>query len=634
MIMRQPEEILEQYWGFRSFRPLQKDIVLSVVSGKDTLALLPTGGGKSICFQVPALMLDGICLVISPLIALMNDQVSNLNKRGIKAIAITSGMDRKEIDIALDNCIYGDIRFLYVSPERLSGELFLTRLERMKVGLLAIDEAHCISQWGYDFRPSYLKISDLREHLPGVPVLALTATATPDVVNDIQDKLLFKERNVFRKSFARHNLAYLCFHEENKYGRMLKICARIKGSGIVYVRNRRRTQEIAGFLEQNGIKTSFYHAGLSFEQRSERQQAWLDNKTRVMVCTNAFGMGIDKPDVSFVIHIDLPDSPEAYFQEAGRAGRNEEKAYATILWDETDLEDLRSNVERSFPTIDTIKNIYQALGNYLRLAIGSGEGQSFKVDLNDLAKNFNLDAADVYASLKFIEREGLIALSENAAESSKILFTISYEDLYNFQVFNNELDSIIKAILRTYPGAFSVPVKIREAELARQLNMSKEKVIQKLDALVKKNVLSYFPKTDLPVVTYLTGRLDKSRVKISPEHYQERKEIAEKRARAMYEYVTNKSECRSRMLLHYFGENTDERCGVCDTCIEANKSASGETVSLRKKIMTLLQVQPYSYIALTDLFPDDQKQLVISVIRLMLDDGTIRLGDDQKIYLK
>lgn len=634
MIMRQPEEILEQYWGFRSFRPLQKDIVLSVVSGKDTLALLPTGGGKSICFQVPALMLDGICLVISPLIALMNDQVSNLNKRGIKAIAITSGMDRKEIDIALDNCIYGDIRFLYVSPERLSGELFLTRLERMKVGLLAIDEAHCISQWGYDFRPSYLKISDLREHLPGVPVLALTATATPDVVNDIQDKLLFKERNVFRKSFARHNLAYLCFHEENKYGRMLKICARIKGSGIVYVRNRRRTQEIAGFLEQNGIKASFYHAGLSFEQRSERQQAWLDNKTRVMVCTNAFGMGIDKPDVSFVIHIDLPDSPEAYFQEAGRAGRNEEKAYATILWDETDLEDLRSNVERSFPTIDTIKNIYQALGNYLRLAIGSGEGQSFKVDLNDLAKNFNLDAADVYASLKFIEREGLIALSENAAESSKILFTISYEDLYNFQVFNNELDSIIKAILRTYPGAFSVPVKIREAELARQLNMSKEKVIQKLDALVKKNVLSYFPKTDLPVVTYLTGRLDKSRVKISPEHYQERKEIAEKRARAMYEYVTNKSECRSRMLLHYFGENTDERCGVCDTCIEANKSASGETVSLRKKIMTLLQVQPYSYIALTDLFPDDQKQLVISVIRLMLDDGTIRLGDDQKIYLK
>lgn len=634
MIMRQPEEILEQYWGFRSFRPLQKDIVLSVVSGKDTLALLPTGGGKSICFQVPALMLDGICLVISPLIALMNDQVSNLNKRGIKAIAITSGMDRKEIDIALDNCIYGDIRFLYVSPERLSGELFLTRLERMKVGLLAIDEAHCISQWGYDFRPSYLKISDLREHLPGVPVLALTATATPDVVNDIQDKLLFKERNVFRKSFARHNLAYLCFHEENKYCRMLKICARIKGSGIVYVRNRRRTQEIAGFLEQNGIKASFYHAGLSFEQRSERQQAWLDNKTRVMVCTNAFGMGIDKPDVSFVIHIDLPDSPEAYFQEAGRAGRNEEKAYATILWDETDLEDLRSNVERSFPTIDTIKNIYQALGNYLRLAIGSGEGQSFKVDLNDLAKNFNLDAADVYASLKFIEREGLIALSENAAESSKILFTISYEDLYNFQVFNNELDSIIKAILRTYPGAFSVPVKIREAELARQLNMSKEKVIQKLDALVKKNVLSYFPKTDLPVVTYLTGRLDKSRVKISPEHYQERKEIAEKRARAMYEYVTNKSECRSRMLLHYFGENTDERCGVCDTCIEANKSASGETVSLRKKIMTLLQVQPYSYIALTDLFPDDQKQLVISVIRLMLDDGTIRLGDDQKIYLK
>lgn len=633
--MLQPEEVLSKYWGFKNFRPLQKDIVLSVVNGKDTLALLPTGGGKSICFQVPGLMLKGVCLVISPLIALMNDQVGNLLKRGIKATAITSGMDRKEIDIALDNCIYGDVKFLYVSPERLSSELFLARLERMKIGMIAVDEAHCISQWGYDFRPSYLRIAELREHLPQTPVLALTATATPEVVEDIQERLQFQQKNVFRKSFSRPNLAYLVFHEENKYGRLLNICAKVKGSGIVYVRNRRRTHEIASFLHQNGVTASYYHAGLTFEQRSERQQAWLDNQIRVMVCTNAFGMGIDKPDVTFVVHIDLPDSPEAYFQEAGRAGRNEEKAYATILWDETDLDDLKANIERSFPPVDTIKNIYQALGNYLKLALGSGEGQSFKLDINDFSKNFNLDPTEVYASLKFLERDGLLAVSENAAEASKIFFVISYEDLYSFQVFNKELDSLIKAILRTYPGAFTVPVKIRETELAKQLNTSQEQVIKKLELLVKKNVISYFPKTDLPVVTYLTGRIDRSKVRISHEHYHERKAIAEKRSRAMFEYVTDKTECRSRILLHYFGENTEQRCGICDTCLALKKSErSPDIKKLRDQVHSALSKKPLSYIEISELFPEGERQTVISVIRLMLDEGSLNLGEDQRLYLK
>lgn len=630
------EEVLQKYWGYSSFRPLQKDIVESVISGKDTLALLPTGGGKSICFQVPALMKPGLCLVISPLIALMNDQVANLEKKGIKAFAITSGMTHKEIDVTLDNCIYGDVKFLYVSPERLASDLFKVRLERMKLNLIAVDEAHCISQWGYDFRPSYIRIAEIREIAPGIPVLALTATATPEVVDDIQEKLQFPSKNVFQKSFSRKNLAYLCFNEENKYARLLRICNSVKGSGIVYVRNRRRTQDVATLLFKSGISADYYHAGLGMDVRSEKQKNWIENKIRVIVCTNAFGMGIDKPDVSFVVHLDLPDSPEAYFQEAGRAGRNEEKAYATILWDNNDLKELSDNIERSFPAIDDIKRVYQAIGNYLKLATGAGEGQSFKIDLNNVAKNFDFQPSILYNALKFLEREGLLAITENSFEPSKILFRMSYEDLYNFQVFNKNLDPFIRQVLRSCPGAFTHAVRIREREIAKQLGIKEEQVITFLETLDKKEVLTYYQKTELPVLTFLVPRLEQSRLKISPENYQQRKEIAQKRAKAMLTYVTEKEKCRSEILLHYFGESNTEPCGVCDTCLAKmrSKTSSSEFDALAEKILSDLQQAPVPYIELVGSFSEADRDKAVSVIRLLIDQQKVILNEKQELRLK
>ncbi|TAL60569.1 MAG: ATP-dependent DNA helicase RecQ, partial [Bacteroidetes bacterium] len=474
------QQILLKHWGYSHFRALQEDIINSVLAGNDTLALMPTGGGKSLCFQIPALAKEGICIVISPLIALMKDQVENLRAKGVKAMAITSGMSKKEIDIAFDNCVYGDYKFLYLSPERLDSGLARTRIQKMNVNLIAVDEAHCISQWGYDFRPSYLKIADIKEMLPAVPILALTATATPDVAADIQKKLLFPARgkpsNFFQKSFERKNLAYVVIKEEDKMSRLLKIVTRISGTGIVYVRNRKKSQEITDFLRANNISADYYHAGIEGSARDAKQDAWIHNKTRVIVCTNAFGMGIDKPDVRFVVHLDMPDCLEAYFQEAGRAGRDEKKSYAVLLFNGADKIDAERNMLMSFPPMEEIRKTYQSLSNYFQIPIGAGQGSVFDLDINDLCSKYNLHHLTAYNSIKFLEKEGMVSLTEAFHMPSRIHFVFNKEELYKFQVEHNFYDDFIKLLLRSYSGLFDTYVKISEQDIAKRTGKSYEEV--------------------------------------------------------------------------------------------------------------------------------------------------------------
>lgn len=463
--------ILRKYWGYGAFRPLQENIIQSVLAGRDTLALMPTGGGKSICFQVPALAQDGICIVVTPLIALMKDQVENLKERGITAVAIYSGMRKREVDIALDNCIYGPVKFLYLSPERLTSEMVRERIRHMRVNLFAIDEAHCISQWGYDFRPPYLQLSDLRELHPDVPYLALTATATPDVVTDIQEKLGFRNGVVLKKSFYRENLAYMVLHEEDKQRRMLRIIRKLGGSGIVYVRNRRETQETARFLVNEGISADFYHAGLPSEERTAKQDNWKAGHTRVIVATNAFGMGIDKADVRFVIHLEPPDSLEAYYQEAGRAGRDGKKAHAVLLYQDADLTQLKKNFQDSFPSVASIRKVYQYLGNYFQLAYGAGENLTLDFDIGEFCQRYQLETIPVLNALKFLERDGWVLLTESVYLPSRIKFEVPPDELYKFQVENQQLDGFIKMILRAYGGAFDHYIPIREQELSRKFGL-------------------------------------------------------------------------------------------------------------------------------------------------------------------
>ncbi|MGB0882228.1 MAG: RecQ family ATP-dependent DNA helicase [Vicingaceae bacterium] len=564
-------QILLKYWGYNSFRPLQEDIINAALDGKDTLALLPTGGGKSICFQVPAMAKEGICIVVSPLIALMKDQVENLTKRNIKAVAIYSGMTKREIDITLDNCIYGNIKFLYISPERIETEIFKVRYEKMNVNLIAIDESHCISQWGYDFRPSYLNIAQLREKKPNVPFLALTATATPEVVIDIQKQLKFKTENALQKSFERKNLAYTVLHEEDKLNRILKILTNVLGTSVIYVRSRKKTKEIALFLLKNGVSADYYHAGLSNEERTLKQSNWINNITRVIVSTNAFGMGIDKPDVRSVIHIDLPDSLEAYFQEAGRAGRDEQKAYAVLLFETADRIDLEQRIVNSFPEIPIIKKVYQALANYFQIPIGSALNESYSLNMIDFSQQYNLEVFTVYNCLRFLEKEGYLILSESNHNASRIKFEINKDDLYEFQVKNPKLDILIKTILRSYTGLFENFAKIDEFELSKRLKTPKEKVIKALQYLSHLEVISYLEQTNQPQLTYLTERLDVKDIKISAKHYHDRKEIAVKKMESVIYFATAKHKCRSEILLKYFGEKEVYRCGVCDVCINRNK---------------------------------------------------------------
>ncbi len=569
-------EILEQYWGYSSFRPLQEDIIHSVLNGKDTLALLPTGGGKSICFQVPVMAVEGIAIVISPLIALMDDQVQNLKKRGISAIALNSNLSYREIDLALENAVNGLYKFLYLSPERLQSDLVQERLKRMKVSLLAVDEAHCISQWGYDFRPPYLQIAEIRKLMPDAPILALTATATPAVVDDIQDKLDFREKNVFKRSFYRPNLHYNVLKTESKWSRTLQILKRIAGTAIIYARNRKHTVEIAHWLIQNGFSADYYHAGLEHGIRQQKQQKWLAGESRIMVCTNAFGMGIDKPDVRLVIHMELPDSLEAYFQEAGRGGRDGQTSYSVVVCGPADVHDLKSRSLDSFPDIQYIRKVYRALSNHLQLAIGAGENQNFAFDIQDFCKNYGLALLKTYQSLKIMEKEGLILLSEGFRQPSRLLLLADRTTLYDFQLRNPGLDPLIKTLVRSYGGLDVEYISINENLLASRLGTSPQKVETVLLQLKKQGLLDYLPKTDESSITLVQSRQAVEYLSISDENLSHRYEDLRKRVESVIYFIENDAHCRSRTLLEYFGERSTEDCGHCDVCRKRQRDTIGD----------------------------------------------------------
>jgi len=621
------QQILLKYWGYSSFRPLQEEIIRSVLDGKDTLALLPTGGGKSLCFQVPALAMEGVCIVITPLIALMKDQVNHMKKRGIPAAAVYSGMYADEIDLVLGNCLYGKTKLLYLSPERLMGDKIRESLRRMKVNLLAVDEAHCISQWGYDFRPPYLHIADIRQFIPGVPVLALTATATPKVVKDIQKKLEFKNENIFQQSFERRNLTYFVILEEDKLNRLLKVVQKTRGSAVIYVRNRRKTKEIAGFLQKNKIGADFYHAGLDPKTRDQRQNAWINDEKRVMVCTNAFGMGIDKPDVRLVVHLDLPDSIEAYFQEAGRAGRDGKQAYAVLLYENADLLNARHNLATAFPEPAMIRNVYQALGNYFQIPVGGGKEEKFDFDLTVFANQYNFQPVIVFNCLKFLEKEGLLALSEAMHNPSRVYIKADKETLYRFQVENEPFDHFIKTMLRLYSGILTDFVKISETELARRSELTVDKAMANLSHLARLQIIGYIPQTDKPQVIFIQERLNSGDIPISRENYHDRLKDAEKRIEAMIHYASSTHKCRSQQLLAYFGEYHSKRCGKCDVCIERNKVGLNEMEFDRivETIKPILKSRPCTMEDLVSAAAPVDEDKIIRAIRWLADNGKISM---------
>jgi len=621
------EDILKQYWGYTSFRSIQLDIIESIYNGNDTLALMPTGGGKSITFQVPALAMEGICLVISPLIALMKDQVENLKKRGISAVAIYSGMTQHEIDITLDNCIYGEVKFLYVSPERLSTAIFRERIRKMRVCMVAIDEAHCISQWGYDFRPSYLKIAELRSILTEAPFLAVTATATPEVVNDIQEKLHFRNGKVFRMSFARDNLVYLVRNVEDKEKYLFKIVDNIPGSGIVYVRNRNKTKEIALMLQRAGYAADFYHAGLTMEMRNAKQNDWQTGKTRIIVATNAFGMGIDKPDVRFVVHIDLPDSPEAYFQEAGRAGRDQKLSYAVLLYNESDSLRIEQRLEANFPPPDEIKRIYQALGSYLNIAYGAGKGEVYDFNLIDFCSTYKLNMVVAYNSLKILEQEGYIELTDELDNPSRIMFLVNKQELYRYQVAHAEMDKFIKVLLRLLPGVFSQYVRIDEQFLSKTTGLPADKVYENLKTLSRQKILNYIPKKRTPLVIFIEERLDDKNLRIEPERYQTLRERYRARMNAMLQYAQSQAKCRSQFLSEYFGQTDSYRCGKCDVCTARNEldMSKYEFDNILEKIKATLTKTPLPLENLIDSTGSNPDR-VARVIRFLQDTGKITVN--------
>ena len=562
--------ILHRFWGYQQFRPLQEDIVTSIAAGRDTLALLPTGGGKSICFQVPAMMQEGLCLVVTPLIALMKDQVENLNKRGIPAFAIYAGMQTRDVEKVLALAREGEIKFLYVSPERLQSKRFQWYCEVLPVRLIAVDEAHCISQWGYDFRPAYLQIATIREHFPAAPILALTATATPKVREDICKQLQLRNPAVFVKSFARSNLSYSAVEEEGKLGRMKQILERVPGSAVIYCRNRRQTKDIAGMLVAQGISASYYHAGLSATERAARQEAWIGNETRVMVCTNAFGMGIDKPDVRMVIHADVPDSVEAYYQEAGRAGRDEEKAYAVLLYNERDLEELKARIPLQFPTLVEIKAVYQAIVNYLQVPVGA-EGVYYDFDINDFVKRFGVNITVAFSALRILEQEGVWQLSESVYLPSKAEFVTNRDALFEYEERHPDLEPIIQTLLRTYEGIFDNPVPIFEKQIARIMRVDEEDVIHDLHLLHNQALLRYYPRKDQPQLCFLEERLPTQHLRVNMALLEERRKAMEARIEAVSAYARNSNQCRTQQLVAYFGEKDAKPCGVCDVCVKKEK---------------------------------------------------------------
>lgn len=596
-------EILKQHWGYDNFRGIQEEIIQSIGQGKDTLGLMPTGGGKSITFQVPALAKEGLCIVITPLIALMKDQVRNLKERGIKAVAVYSGMTREEILVALENCIFGDYKFLYVSPERLDTEIFQTKLRRMNICMITVDEAHCISQWGYDFRPAYLKIAEIRQMLPEVPILALTATATPEVVNDIRLKLGFREGGqTFRMSFERKNLAYIVRHTEDKQKELIHILQKIQASAIVYTRNRKRTREITELLTANNISATFYHAGLSNEAKDQRQKSWLTGESRVMVATNAFGMGIDKPDVRIVIHIDMPDSPEAYFQEAGRAGRDGQKAYAVLLYAKSDKVNLNKRISDTFPDKEYIRKVYEDINFFFQMAMGDGAGCTFAFNIDEFCRNFKHFPVQADSALKILTRAGYLDYTDEQDNASRLIFTLRRDELYKLQEYEADIEKLIHVILRSYTGLFTDYAFINEESLSIRTGLSRQRVYEILVMLTQRRILNYIPRKNTPYIIYSQKRIEKERLIISPEIYEKRKESYASRIKAMIDYATAEEKCRSRMLLHYFGEKNEHHCGQCDVCLKKHESGIklGEFQELKERILEALKEGPLTSVELCE----------------------------------
>ncbi len=630
MERQQPIEILKQYWGYDSFRTLQEDIISAAIAGHDVLALLPTGGGKSICFQVPALALEGLCLVVSPLIALMKDQVENLKARGISAAAIYSGMSAREVDLTLDNCIYGDIKFLYLSPERLKTDLFKERVQKMKLALFVVDEAHCISQWGYDFRPAYLEILEFKKQWPELNTMALTATATKQVQEDIQEKLGFKDGTLFRKSFARANLSYSVREVEDKKNKLLEVLTKVSGTGIVYASTRKATVDVAKWLQKNNVSADYYHGGLDHKERMLKQEGWIENKIRVMVCTNAFGMGIDKPDVRIVAHMDLPPNLESYYQEAGRAGRDERNAFAVVIYEKKDLEELLKKTSGSNPKLAFIQGVYQALANHFQLAVGSNSFKTYDFEISEFATKYQLDPIQLFHGLKVLERASIIELSEGFHHPSRVLIKFKNEELYRFQVAYPKYDSLIKGLLRLYGGElYSNFVTVSETRLAAYLETDLTEIIEGLHALSKQGVLIYSPQKDKPQIAFAQPRLDATNLQLDEAWLKQKRRQDSDRAQSVVDYIQHRHRCRTQILLEYFDEVSYDKCGVCDICLN-EKQADDYTVAESYRDLVKKELDGKSKVEKSKLMKlvGGNESRLIDTLRKMQDAGEIELEGD------
>lgn len=623
---------LKQNWGYDTFRPKQEEIIRSILDKKDTLALLPTGGGKSLCYQIPAIVSEGICIVISPLVALMNDQVAQLKKRNIKAIALTGGMRHSEVDIALDNCVYGDIKLLYLSPERLQSEIVLTRLQKMKISVIAVDEAHCISQWGYDFRPSYLRIAEIRNLLPKAPILALTATATKEVAIDIQKKLLFKNENLIQNSFNRSNLAYMVLEENHKMDRLQKMLNRINGSAIIYVRSRKRAYELSTELNYLGIKSLYYHAGLTTNERSNNQDKWMNNTVRVMVATNAFGMGIDKPDVRLVIHLQSPNTLEAYFQEAGRAGRDGQKSFAVSLYQKSDLDTALNRFEENYPSSKEVRRIYQKLANCLQLAIGDGYEKTYEFSIDEFCDQNKLSKEKCLKSLHILEKEEYLKFEGYNNQLSTIQICASPTAVVNYQTNSSKKSELLQLLLRVYPNIFDEPAEIHERKLAIQIEKDSSYIHKVLTQLNQEEILNYTPRTNRGRIIYLAARYSSQNLPLSKTHFEERKSLLVKKLKSMNQYISNTEICRSRILLDYFDEKTERNCGVCDICIANSIKTVDFKKAVRKDLLKRVTIKPIFISTFVAQYSKLKELVIIDEIKLLLEEN-ILLKEGDKIKL-